>query len=139
MGFLGGKKKFIDKGAVSETRAIARFIQCGYNVLKPVSAYSRYDLVIEDAEGRFWRVQVKTGRWNIDKTGITFFVVSNPGNRGRRGYKGECDYFAVYFEPTDAVYLVPFDEVSNTNCTLRLEPTPLVKRGDTRMAYDYEL
>ena len=139
MGLLGGKNKFIDKGAISETRAIARFIQCGYGVLKPVSVYSRYDLVIEDAEGRFWRVQVKTARWNIDKTGLNFNVVSNSGGRKRQGYKGECDYFAVYFEPTDGVYLVPVDEVSDYNCTLRLEPTPVIKRGDTRMAYDYEL
>ena len=131
MGLLGGKSKYIDKGVISEEKVITRCIQCGYNVLRPVSTLSRYDLVIEDAEGQFWRVQVN------------FNMISSPCYTGRRskGYKGECDYFGVYFEPTDGVYLVPIDEVKNTACTLRLEPTFQKggKRSDTRMAYDYEL
>lgn len=143
MGLFGGKNKYIDRGAVSETKVITKLLQCGYNVLKPVSALSRYDLVIEDAQGQFWRVQVKTGRWNIDKTGFLFNLVSSPGYTGRRrkGYKGQCDYFAVYFQPTDGVYLVPVDEMGDYTATLRLEPTSRKdgKCSNTHMAYDYEL
>lgn len=48
-------------GDISEQAAITRLLQCGYVILQPIGQMHRYDLVIEDADGAFWRVQVKTG------------------------------------------------------------------------------
>ncbi len=42
-------------GDISEQAAITRLLQCGYIVLQPIGQMHRYDLVIEDAEGKFWQ------------------------------------------------------------------------------------
>ena len=44
-----------------DTAIITRFLQLGYIVLTPYGGNQRYDLVIEDADGQFWRIQCKTG------------------------------------------------------------------------------
>lgn len=48
------------RGAESEAVIAAALIQAGYTVLTPNGYMHRYDLVIEDAEGKFWKVQYKT-------------------------------------------------------------------------------
>ena len=61
MGILGPKRHTQKTGDISEQAAITRLLECGYTVLQPIGQMHRYDLVIEDADGKFWRVQVKTG------------------------------------------------------------------------------
>lgn len=51
------KKKL---GEQSQAHIIARLLEVGYTVLLPYRDSSRYDLVIEDGDGQFWRVQCKT-------------------------------------------------------------------------------
>ena len=64
MGFFrpAPKEKGIkgSRGAESEAVIAAALIQAGYTVLTPNGYMHRYDLVIEDAKGRFWKVQCKT-------------------------------------------------------------------------------
>lgn len=47
-------------GAESEAVIAAALIQAGYTVLTPNGYMHRYDLVIEDANGEFWKIQCKT-------------------------------------------------------------------------------
>ncbi|HEV2655261.1 MAG TPA: group I intron-associated PD-(D/E)XK endonuclease, partial [Ktedonobacteraceae bacterium] len=47
-------------GAESEAVIAAALIQAGYTVLTPNGYMHRYDLVIEDAKGDFWKIQCKT-------------------------------------------------------------------------------
>jgi hypothetical protein len=47
-------------GERSEAIIIGRLGYSGYTVLKPYGENQRYDLVIEDADRHFWRVQCKT-------------------------------------------------------------------------------
>ena len=54
-------------GTISEQACVTRLLQVGYNVLLPVGQMHRYDLVIEDADGQLWKVQVKTGRLAQEK------------------------------------------------------------------------
>jgi hypothetical protein len=61
MGMLGPKRHTQKTGDISEAAVITRLLRCGYIVLTPYGQNHRYDLVIEDADGKFWRVQVKTG------------------------------------------------------------------------------
>lgn len=49
------------KGHISESAIVTRFLQCGYVVLTPFGGSERYDLVIEDIDGQFWRIQSKSG------------------------------------------------------------------------------
>jgi hypothetical protein len=47
-------------------------LQLGYVVLTVYGGNQRYDLVIEDADGHFWRIQCKTGRIDEGSTAIRF-------------------------------------------------------------------
>ena len=89
-----------------------------------------------------WRVQCKTG-W-IEEDGIAIkFATANQSplskTRGKHHYRGQCDYFAVYNEELDKVYIVPVDEVGTTQVKLRLTPTKNNQEKYVRWAKDYEL
>ncbi len=143
MGLLGRDKrdtKWI--GDISEAAIITRFLQLGYVVLTPYGGNQRYDLVIEDADGQFWRVQCKTGRIDEDSTAIRFnTAIRNVTgkNRQSRNYRGQCDYFAVYNEALNKVYLIPVDQVGLTGASLRLAPRKNNQDKDILWAKDYEL
>ena len=122
------------------------FLQCGYVVLMPYGGNQRYDLVIEDADGKFWRVQCKTAWLKEDGAFITFNAASNhyhyKGGRttnARRSYRGQVEYFAVYSPDTDKVYLIPVDHVGATQGVLRLQPTANNQKKGVKWAKDYEL
>ena len=68
MGLLGkGRPDSNKKGQISEAAIAARLLQAGYVVLTPYGGTQRYDLVVEDADGKFWRIQCKSA-W-IDEGG----------------------------------------------------------------------
>jgi hypothetical protein len=142
MGLLGkGKRDTNSKGEISEAAIITRFLQLGYVVLTPYGGNQRYDLVIEDTDGQFWRVQCKTAR--IDNGTVVQFDTANHNvtgkNRQMRHYRGQCDYFAVYCEELNKVYLIPVDLVGTTTANLRLIPPKNKNQYGYRMASDYEL
>jgi hypothetical protein len=143
MGVLGPKRHTQKTGDISEQAVITRLLQCGYVVLQPIGQMHRYDLVIEDAEGKFWRVQVKTGWLNEDRSIIKFATASSMNytvkNKGWRSYKGQCEYFAVYVEDLNKVYLLSIDDVGTSLATLRLVPSKNKQEKNVRWAKDYEL
>lgn len=143
MGLLGrGKRDTNWVGDISESAIITRFLQLGYVVLTPYGGNQRYDLVIEDAEGQFWRIQCKTGRIDEDRTTIMFnTAIRNVTgkNRQSRHYRGQCDYFAVYNETLSKVYLIPVDQVGTTGAVLRLAPRKNNLDKKILWAKDYEL
>ena len=52
-------------------------------------------------------------------------------HKGYRGYKGQCEYFAVY--------VIAVDEVGASHVTLRLAPSKNNQEKNVRWAKDYEL
>jgi hypothetical protein len=142
------KKKGI-KGAIgaeSEAVIAAALIQAGYTVLTPNGYMHRYDLVIEDAEGKFWRVQCKTAWLSKDGATLRFngYSLLMKGQKGRSeskrmDYATDVDYFAVYSPDTRKVYLLPITHVKNTENCLRLIPTGNNQEKNVRWAADYEL
>ena len=129
-------------GDISEAAIITRFLQLGYVVLTPYGGNQRYDLVIEDTDGQFWRVQCKTAR--IDEGGAVLRFstsISNVTGKNRqpRNYRGQCDYFAVYNEKLNKVFLIPVDQVGITAASLRLAPSKHNQDKYMRWAKDYEL
>lgn len=64
-------------GEQSEAIITARFIEIGYHVLIPYGDNLRYDLIIEDANGRFWRIQCKAGHTINNEASITFSASSS--------------------------------------------------------------
>jgi PD-(D/E)XK endonuclease len=114
-------------------------------VLIPFGNGRRYDLVLEDADRRFFRVQCKTG-W-IEQGAICFNTCSASYRNGRsasgarrtRGYAGEVDFFGVYCPATGEAYLVPVDHVGNRLGVLRVEPPRNNQSKNIRWAKDYVL
>ena len=143
MGILDPKRHTQKTGDISEQAVITRLLQCGYVVLQPIGQMHRYDLVIEDADGAFWRVQVKTGWLNEDQSVILFASSSSMNytvkHKGARSYRGQCEYFAVYVESLNKVYFIPVDDVGMTRASLRLTQSKNNQEKNVRWAKDYEL
>ena len=55
---------------------MAKLLEVGYGVLMPFGDNRRYDLVIEDADGSFFRIQCKTARLMKDGAYIDFATAS---------------------------------------------------------------
>lgn len=141
-------KRFNHKemGERSEAIIIGRLVYSGYTVLKPFGENQRYDLVIEDADRKFWRVQCKTAWISKDQSKIIFSACSNhyaytwqKNTMTRRHYRGDADFFAVYSPDTDKVYLIAVDQVGITAVALRLTPAKNNNQHGIRLAKDYEL
>jgi hypothetical protein len=130
-------------GEMSEAYIIAKLIEVGYNVLVPYGDSIRYDLVIEDEDGNFWRVQCKTGWLDKTRSVIKFATASSYNytmkNKVWKHYRGQCDYFAVYCSETRGVYLLSVEEVGLTQAMLRLVPTANNQEQGVRWAKDYEI
>lgn len=117
---------------------MAALLKRGKVVLRPFGDSQRYDLVIDEGDGRFVRVQVKTARMSRGGYSLEFNTASSYAHRGgkRKGYKGAIDLFAVYSPDLDRVYLVPVDDVPEGSCaSLRL---PSERKFSGRMASSYE-
>lgn len=128
-------------GERSEAHVLAALLKAGYVILMPFGDNQRYDLVIDDGDGKFRRVQVKTARLNSAEDALTFSTCSTVGYKskhGRKGYKGQCELFAAYEPSAGSVYLVPVCDVANTSCCLRLKANKRLRKT-MRFAADYEL
>lgn len=146
MGPLRPKQNHKAIGERSEAIIIAKLLEAGCGVLTPFGDNGHYDLVIEDADGQFWRVQCKTGWVENDGALIEFKTASayyhtraGRADHGRKDYRGQVEYFAVYCPDTGKVYLVPIDHVGTANAMLRLLPTRNKQEKNVRWAQDYEL
>ncbi len=146
MGLFGPKQNNKTIGERSEAIIIAKLLEVGYGVLTPFGDNRRYDLVIEDADGKFWRVQCKTGWIDSDGAYVQFKTASSyyhtkagRTNHTKRDYRGQIDYFAVYCPETRRVYLIPVDHVGIASANLRLLPTANKQEKNVRWAKDYEL
>ena len=137
-----GKRDTNAIGDISEAAIIARFLQLGYVVLTPYGGNQRYDLVIEDCEGKVWRVQCKTARIEDEGTVVAFNTATHniaTKNRQTRHYRGQCDYFAVFCEELNKIYLISVDKVGTTKANLRLVAAKNSQEKNVRWARDYEL
>jgi PD-(D/E)XK endonuclease len=144
MGLFGPKQNPKAVGERSQAVIIFKLLEAGYNVLTPYGDNMRYDLVIEDADGNFYRIQCKTGWVENDGAYIAFKTASSyyhtragKTSHGRRDYRGQIDYFAVYCPDTGKVYLVPIAHVGTANASLRLLPTANKQKKHVRWARDY--
>ena len=146
MGQFGPKQNNKTIGERSEAIIMAKLLEVGYGVLTPFGDNRRYDLVIEDADGNFYRIQCKTGWVENNGAYIQFKTASSyyhtkagRTSHGRKDYRGQVDYFAVYCPEIRKVYFVPVDHVGTASASLRLLPTANKQEKNVRWAKDYEL
>jgi hypothetical protein len=129
----------VDVGQRTEAVILDELVKRGYRVLLPFGVNHRYDLVL-DLDGRFLRVQCKTGR--VRRGCVQFNARSIRSTTKRvhtRTYAGEIDLFAVYCPANGRVYAVPIDDATLSDCSLRLVPTRNGQAEGVRWAADYEL
>jgi hypothetical protein len=126
-------------GERTEGLVLAALLRAGKVVLLPFGDNQRYDLVVDEGQGKFIRIQCKTGR--LRKGSIVFYTCSsqNHRGRGRQFYVGQVELFGVYCPELDKVYLVPVSDQETTSNSLRLEPSPHPNGMPIRWAKDYEL
>lgn len=101
LGLFGPKSNKKALGERSQVIIIYRLLEAGYNILTPYGDNTRYDLVIEDADGQFWRVQCKTAWLEPDGNTLRFAVASliyhtkaGRTSHGRQDYHEQVDFFA---------------------------------------------
>jgi hypothetical protein len=118
-------------------------VMLGKQVLEPSGDFKRYDLVIEEEDGSFKRVQCKTGRI---VRGAIYFPTSSTVARSRSGkktvrtaYRGQVELFGVFCPDNGKVYLVPADEVPMTSARLRLDPPRNQQKTRIQWAQPYEI
>jgi hypothetical protein len=129
------------KGAAAEAEVAAAAIRLDIVVLRPLCDGRRYDLVI-DIGGRLLRVQCKWAS-RVGDVLMTRCITSRHTPRGyvRTTYScREIDAIAVYSPDTDAVYLIPINEVERRGqVSLRVAPTRNNQAVGVRWACDYSL
>jgi hypothetical protein len=113
----------------------------GKKVLLPLGDFQRYDLVIDEGAG-FLRVQCKTGR--LMKGAIVFHPCSidsrsKLGGCIRKGYAGDVDVFGVYCPEMNRCYLLPVDEATATECSLRVDPPRNGQKSGIRWVVDFQI
>ena len=86
-------------------------------------------------------MQCKTARIEDNGTVVASDTVNHnvaEKNRQRRHYQGQCDYFAVFCEELNKVYLIPVDQVGTNSANLRLVPAKNNQVRNVQWAKDYE-
>lgn len=124
-------------GEVSEGMVLAALLRARKVVLQPFGNNQRYDLVVEE-DGRFLRIQCKTGRVKKNGSVLVFNACSTTSGENR-DYRGQIELFGVYASDLDKVYLVPVDVVSRTEASLRLTPPSNNQLKGVRYASEFEL
>lgn len=126
------------KGERTEGIVLARLLQLGHVVLMPFGDNQRYDLVIDEGDGKFIRGQCKTAR--ISNGCVAFNTASVNGFTGKRKtYKGQIDVFWVYSPDTDDVYEVPINSVGINESRLRIKPPKGGAISGIRWAKDFKI
>jgi len=130
----------VDVGERTEAVILAELVKRGLRVLAPYGTNHRYDLVI-DAEGRFLRVQCKTGRL---RDGVIKFNTVSVRTNTRQVYTtpydaDQIDLFLIYCPDTDGVYAVDVDEATSSHRSLRVNPAANGQAKGIRWAADHEL
>jgi hypothetical protein len=123
-------------GNQTEGIVLAALMQAGKVVLLPFGGGHRYDIAIDEA-GSLVRVQCKTA--HLRKGCVVFSARSTLRNGASHSYRGDADLFGVYSAHTGCVYLVPVDEVGDTQVWLRLGPTKNNQKTGIRWAEKYLL
>ena len=90
----------------------------GMKVVRPFNQGGRYDVGVENL-GRMLRVQVKSTIYTRRGGGYSLNVTAQ-----RKKYDpGTVDFFAILLIPRDDWYVIPFEVMGRTNCSLHFTPT----------------
>lgn len=131
------KQTTFERGNISEGIVMSAYIKAGFTVSVPFGTGAPYDLIV-DSNVRLFKVQVKTGWFS---NGCILYKsqrrVREAHPYAARPYtEAEVDYFAVYYPPTDSIYVVSFRMFGGTGC-LRIDPVRNGQQKLIRWARDF--
>jgi hypothetical protein len=106
-----------DQGDLGELEFTLQAKKRGYNVSKPYSAITVYDLILDNGYNLF-KIQIKTTK-NTYRSG--YKAVVSRGSSHKKIYSiVDVDYFAIYIIPKEIFYIMPAHVIQVT--TLNLYP-----------------
>jgi hypothetical protein len=95
------------RGSQYEAAFVVQALKRGLDILEPVGDYMPYDLMVQNADGRIQRVQVK-GTSSPLKGKPGYKIIAASGNATKVPLNpDEVDVMAAYVEPCDVWYLIP--------------------------------
>ena len=128
------------RGSTSEAHIMAALLEQGLTVLVPWGENCKYDLLTENQDGAFTRIQCKTGRM---KDGYIDFGTSSTyrikGEIVNKDYRGHADLFGVYCPQNNKCYLISVSVVGKRGGRLRLEAPKGKGQNEIKMAGKYEI
>lgn len=137
---IGMDKNTKVKGDLAEAAILKQFLKREYRVLKPFGDNYQYDLVVDNGEG-FKKIQCKCAVYHKNR-GALYCMLTRKEYINKKYVnvlykKQDVDYFALYCNELDKVYLIPFKE--DTFCiTLRVDPPKNNQSKGVVYAKDFE-
>jgi len=99
------------RGSQYEAAFVTQALKRGLDILEPYGDYMPYDVMVQNADGRIQRVQVKGTSTRI-KGKPGYKVIAAHGNTTKVPINpDEVDVLAAYIEPEDCWYLIPLRKI----------------------------
>lgn len=133
-----GYKNSKEVGDIAQAGVTLALLRIHKTVLIPYGDKNRYDLAIEE-NGKFSRVQCKTGSYKNGCVNASLFSTYYLTQTSKR-YNGEVEYFGIYCERLNKVYLIPIEDVKDqSSITLRVEAPKNAQVDGVTWAKKYEI
>ncbi|MAE83520.1 MAG: hypothetical protein CMB80_12330 [Flammeovirgaceae bacterium] len=100
-----------DKGMIGELAVRKSLLEMGYSVFLPEVDNEQIDLIIEQDNGQFRRIQVKTVLTQKTSTSIEVNMLKYKNT-------GRVDVVAIYYAPKDIIAYVPYENQHSINLAL---------------------
>ena len=95
------------RGSQYEAAFVVQALKRELDILEPVGDYMPYDLMVQNADGRIQRVQVK-GTNSPIKGKPGYKIIAASGNTTKLPLdSNDVDVLAAYVEPHDVWYVIP--------------------------------
>lgn len=127
------------KGNLTELLCLAAFTELGYTVSIPYGDCAKYDFIVE-IENQLYKIQCKTASLQeegVYKIATRSTQVGTTSINVRTYTKKDIDYFATIIN--GKCYIIPVEEVSGKQKTLRFKPPKNGQREGITFAKDYEI
>lgn len=130
-------------GNIGEAEALAAFVRLGLPVYLPFCGEDEVDMVVL-LGGRLRKIQCKASR-HLSKTGSSLVFRTNHLTTTQNNRRvcspyepGTVDYFALYNQIDDELYLVPWSVASGLSISIVIDPAAR-RQATMHYAADYRL
>ena len=127
-----------DKGNIGLSKAVAEFVELGYDVFLPLADTDVIDLLVVNKNGDICRVQIKYR--SITNKGVITVQTSGVINGKRVNInKNKIDYYVIYCPDNKKIYYVPISVFDNRNSISFRVNKSKFNQSNMIFAKDYEV